>query len=96
MEKIIDFYKDHESIKCIKENAITAENFDFLLVTVTEVNTIIKSLNSKKSTGPDGIPIKIIKCAANIIDCHMVNIMNMGIENQKYPEEAKKASIRPI
>ena len=96
VEKIIDFYKDHESIKSIKENVITAENFDFPLVTVTEVNTIIKSLNSKKSSGLDGIPIKIIKCTANIIDCHMANIMNMGIENQKYPEEAKKASIRPI
>ena len=95
VEKIIDFYKDHESIKSIKENEITAENFDFPLVTVTEVNTIVESLNSKKSTGLDGIPIEIIKCAANIIDCHMANIMNMGIENQKYPEDAKKG-LRPI
>ena len=35
---------------------------------------LIKCLNPKKATGPDGIPLKIIKLSADVIDKHVTNI----------------------
>ena len=37
----------------------------------------IKSLNPNKATGPDRIPLKILKTAANVIDSHLAYITNI-------------------
>ena len=36
--------------------------------TVNQMNKIIRSLDSKKATGPDKIPVKVVKMSAYIID----------------------------
>ena len=54
------------------------------------------NLNPKKSTGPDHIPLRIIKSSANIIDSHITNIINQDIEKNRYSEDAKSALVRPI
>ena len=41
-----------------------------------EINKIIKNLNLKTATGPNKIPVKIVKLAANITDLHLTNINN--------------------
>ena len=64
--------------------------------TVKDISTIIKSLDPKKATGPDGIPIKIIKHALNIIDSHFCNIIKKDLRKNKYSEEPKTALVRPI
>ena len=46
----------------VKENTI----FNFPQATTEDVNKIIKSLNPIKATGPDHIPLNIIKTAANV------------------------------
>ena len=53
----------------------------------------IKSLNSKKATDSDKVPPKLVKLAANIIDCHICNILNQGISSSK---QAKIPNGRPI
>lgn len=53
-------------------------------------------MNSKKATGPDNIPPKIVKLTADIIDSHITNIINSDIEKNCYSEEAKTATVRPI
>ena len=36
----------------------------------------MKQVNPRKATGPDGIPLKIIRASANVIDKHLTNITN--------------------
>ena len=57
---------------------------------------LIKRLNLKKATGPDGIPLKIIKLSADVIDKHLTNIINRDLESSCFPENAKIASVKPI
>ena len=40
-----------------------------------KINILIKCLNLKKATGPDGISLKIIKFSANVIHKHLTNII---------------------
>ena len=41
-----------------------------------EINIPIKRLVTKKITGPDGIPLKIIKLSTCVIGKHLTNIIN--------------------
>ena len=64
--------------------------------TVEDISLIIKSLNPKKATGPDGIPIKVLRYASNATDSHLCNIIGNDIDTNKYSEEPKTALVRPI
>ena len=65
-------------------------------LTASDINKIIKSLDTNKATGPDGIPAKFVQMSANVIDCHLSNIITCDISKNKYPEHAKTATVRPI
>ena len=93
---IISAYKNHPTIIKIKECSINSIPFDFSKPTVEDISLIIKSLNPKKATGPDGIPIKVLKYASNAIDSHLCNIIGNDIDKNKYSEEPKTALVRPI
>ena len=60
------------------------------------MNKIIKNVNTKKATGPDKIPPKIIRLSANIIDSRLMNIINNDLSNNSFSNEAKVAKVRPI
>ena len=53
-------------------------------------------MNPKKATGRDGIPLKIIKLSADVIDKHLTNIINTDLECSCFSENAKIASVKPI
>ena len=97
VETIIKTYEHHPSIKLIKEH-IQKENNDFNIkaASVGQINKIIKGLNPKKATGPDKIPVKIVKLAASVIDSHLTNIINNHLSNNAFSDSAKLASVRPI
>ena len=58
----IDNMEEHPSIQKIKQNLPTnAPKFSFKPVSGSEINKILSSNDSKKSTGADNIPSKIIK-----------------------------------
>ena len=59
-------------------------------------NILIKRLNPKKATGPDGIPLKIIKLSADVIDKHLTNIINTDLECLCFSENGKIASVKTI
>ena len=63
---------------------------------ILQLNRIILSLNTKKATGPDEIPAKVVKLAANVIDSHLTNIINNDIARGTFAEDAKTASVIPI
>ena len=53
-------------------------------------------MNPKKTTGPDKIPVKIVKLAASVNDSHLTNIINNDLSNNAFSDSAKLASVRPI
>ena len=64
----IQCYKNYPSIIKIKEIFKNLTQFDFPKPTVEDISLIIKSLNPRKATGPDCIPLKVIQFASNVID----------------------------
>ena len=84
------------SVSKIKCNQNETLNFDFPAAEAEDINKIIKSLNPRKVTGPDGIPVKILKIARNVIDSDLKNIINRDIKEKKFPEDAKTALVRPL
>ena len=53
----------------MKENVLTDFlSFDLPPASEEDINKIVKSLNANKATGPDGIPLKLIKLSANVVD----------------------------
>ena len=75
-KKLLKHEHHHTSIKLIKDN-VPSEDKDFTTepTTVVEINEIIKHLNPNKATGPDQIPVKIVKLAAIIIGSYLANII---------------------
>ena len=57
----------------IKRNQNETLKFD-LFENLKIVSKTIKSINPRKAAGPDGISVKILKTARNIIDSHLTNI----------------------
>ena len=60
------------------------------------INKIIRNLDVKKATGPDKIPVKVVKMSAYIIDKHLTNIINNDLLRNSFSDSIKIASIRPI
>ena len=56
----------------------------------------MKSLDINNATEPDGILAKFAQMLANVIDCHLSNIITCDISKNKYSEHAKTATVRPI
>ena len=96
IREIIENYRNHPSIIKIKEIVEEKPIFDFAEATTEDINTIIKSLNPNKATGPDRIPLKIIKTAANVIDSHLAYIISKDLKENNFSENAKTALLRPI
>ena len=76
-KEIISIYSNHPSIKRIKQFFIADKNFDLPKANGSDINKIIKSLNTNKAKGPDGISAKFVKMSATVIDCHLANVINM-------------------
>ena len=51
----------HPNVSKIKCNQNETLNSDFPTTKVEDTNKIMKSLNPRKATGSDGIPVKILK-----------------------------------
>ena len=56
----------------------------------------MRNINSRKTAGPHKVPPKIVKMSANIIDSHMINIINSDLKRNAFSDSAKVDSIRPI
>ena len=97
VKNIIKQYENHSSIINIKNPIdFSATRFDIPTAKVEDINKIIKNINPKKTTGPDKIPPKIVRLSANIIDSHLMNIINNDLSNDSFSNEAKVATVRPI
>ena len=78
--KIIDTYRNCPSVVVIKSSVTQNSKFNLPNATTQDINKVINSLSSKKATGPESIPVKLIKLSANAIDSHLANIINKDID----------------
>ena len=90
MEEVNKTYGNHPSIKLIKDNVLSEDKeFTIELATAVKINKIIKRFNPKKATGPDKIPVKMVKLAINITDSHLTNITNNDLPRNLFSNPAK-------
>ena len=76
-----------------------SKNYNFLTLNPTlkaEINTIISSLNSNKSTGSNSIPLKVLKLTQNERSQHLVDIFNLPFKTGFFPDYLKIAKMIPI
>ena len=72
------------------------KEFELPYASAKDINQIIKSININKGKGQNGISAKFVKISADIIDCHIASIINKDIFNNKFPENTRTATVRPI
>ena len=70
--------------------------FKFKKVTNKEILDTCKKLKPKSSSGPDGIPSKIIKEIAAEISKPLTHIVNLSLLTGEIPTELKESIIKPI
>ncbi|GBP70608.1 Probable RNA-directed DNA polymerase from transposon BS [Eumeta japonica] len=66
---------------------------DLALVSLSEVQTLVKSLNTRKAPGLDGISNKAIKCFSIPLLSLLVAIFNACIKNCYFPPAWKEAEV---
>ena len=57
---------------------------------------MFSTVNAKKATGPDGIPIWVLKENADILASSVADIINSSYKEAHLPESWKKADITSI
>jgi len=62
----------------------------------TEILTIINSLDLTKSSGPNSIPVRIMKLLNTELSEHFSNIFNLSFTNGIFPDILKIAKVVPI
>ena len=65
-------------------------------ITTKEINTILKSLNSKQAPGIDKIPTKLVKLVSHILAEPLSIAINNSISTSTFPNNPKIASVVPI
>ena len=74
-KRIIEKYKNHPSIKAIQDTFPVKKEFKIEEAKVEQINKILRNINSRKATGLDKIPLKIVKILADIVNSHLTNII---------------------
>ena len=93
----INNMEEHPSLLKIKQNLPSnTPKFSFQLVLGSEINKILSSTDSKKSTGADNILAKIIKSCISPINSLLANLINTTFQHGKFPASLKGTQVVPI
>ena len=93
IDKAVEKYKNHPSIKKIKECFTCSESFHFRQVTVEEVFCQLGKLNPKKSSPVGSIPAKVMKENSDIFALIIQGHFNANISQNDSPESLKAGYI---
>ena len=74
----------------------TTTSFFLHLTTAEEISKIITNLNSKKSGGPNSIPVKILKYCADVLSKPLSLLINMSFNQGTFPNLLKTAKVIPV
>ena len=96
IDTILDIHKDHPSIICIQSKRTHSELFKFQNVNENGILKLLKSVETKKAIGIDGLPALIVKYSANILAKPLTDIINLSICENTFPSKAKIAAVLPL
>ena len=90
-----------KNIPCSDVNPISYTSpvnsaFSFAEISLESVLKTLKSVNPNKATGPDNIPNKVLKMAAEILSPSLSAIFNRSLSMGIYPDDWKMARVLPI
>jgi hypothetical protein len=91
-----DFKRDITNKVNTTLNGNKPDNDIIKLISMKELNETIKRLNTKNSSGLDGISNKIIKNLPEQMKKTILNLFNQSLLESKIPENWKKAEITMI
>ncbi len=91
-KKSIHKHSHHPSVKHPEHQC----KFEFKNVSPKEVESRLSKLNTKKATGCDGFPPKLIEAAASAISTPLSSIVNNSFDQCKFATKAKFAEVGPI
>ena len=86
----------HLTIRGRTLQQVEKEKFRFHFVNKIEINKLIQGLNSKKATGIDTIPPKLIKVAVNFLIPLLTKSTSSSIEPNIFPDLTKTALVVPL
>ena len=73
-----------------------ASSFFFDPVIPSDIELEISLLPSKKAYGLYSCPVRILKCARNILSSPLAEFINLSVQSGKYPSKLKHAKIIPV
>ena len=77
-------------------NDIYSELFTFNLVSFDEIKREILTLNNKKASRKEDVPVNILKDAIDTYLPILTKVINSSIEQNEFPNELKLADVLPI
>ena len=77
-------------------NAAPVPTLENITITEQEVLRTLNSLDPNKSTGPDGIPVKLLKLIALLISEPLAKLFNKSLAVGIFPDKFKEADVKPI
>ena len=75
---------------------IDGSSFNFICITLQETIDALNDIKFSQSPGIDGISIKLLKDASNIVAGPLVNIFNVSLQRAIFPNDWKLAKVTPI
>ena len=75
---------------------ITETVLEFIEKSVQDVLHQLKSLDTSKAYGPDGISPKLLEEGKDILAVHLSRLYNLSLRQEKFPAMLKRANVLPI
>ena len=96
-EAFLSFSKlNSEGIDLPKFAFKTNARLDSIQVTEEDVMSLLKSLDTSKATGPDGISAKMLKETAISVTPSLTKLIQISLEQNKVPQLWKQAHVLPL
>ena len=89
-------FVEKETANHYKGKKLQNNKFIFQEVDQTNISKILQNLNESKSPGFDNIPGRFLKDGGEFLNKIIADIFNLSILLKRFPNECKKAKIKPI
>ena len=96
IDDIVKAYDTHESIVKIRSQINKESCFSFEAANQNQIYKLLNDTDTKKATGYDGIPPKMLKISASELCKPITNIINLSIRESCFPPQLKLAEVSPL
>ena len=96
IDDIVKAYDTHESIVKVRSQINKDSCFSFEEANQTQIYKLLNDTDTKKATGYDSIPPKMLKISASELCKPITNIINLSIRESCFPPQLKLAEVSPL